>query len=44
MLELGFSGLTTYKFMPKVTIYKTEYGYKMQVDGDDQTVDVKRIK
>ena len=33
-----------YKFMPKVIIYKTESGYKMKVDGDSKTVDVKRIQ
>ena len=33
-----------YKFMPKIIIYKTESGYKMKVDGDSETVDVKRIQ
>ena len=33
----------TYKFMPKVTIYKSDYGYKLKVEGDSQSVDVKRI-
>ena len=33
----------SYKFMPKVTIYKSSYGYKMKVDGDSETVDVEQI-
>ena len=32
-----------YAYMPKVTIYRTDGGYKMKVDGVDQTIYVKRI-
>ena len=32
-----------YAYSPKVTIYRTDGGYKMKVDGVDQTIYVKRI-
>ena len=32
-----------YAYMPKVTIYRTDGGYKMKVDGGDQTIYVTRI-
>jgi hypothetical protein len=33
-----------YAYMPKVTIYHTDGGYKMKVDGVDQSIFVKRIR
>ena len=33
-----------YSFMPKIIIYKTDYGYKMKVDGIDKSVGVTRLK
>jgi hypothetical protein len=32
-----------YAYMPRVMIYRTDGGYKMKVDGVDQSVYVKRI-
>jgi len=33
-----------YSFMPKVFIFKTDYGYKMKVDGIDKAIGVARLK
>jgi hypothetical protein len=33
-----------YAFQPEVTIYKAAGGYKMKVEGMDDTINVKRIK
>lgn len=33
-----------YSFMPKVLIYKSDYGYKMKVDGIDKNIGVTRLK
>jgi hypothetical protein len=32
------------KFMPKVILYKTESNYKMQVEGIEKSISVKRLK
>lgn len=42
--QSSYSYHYSYKFMPKVIIYKSDYGYKMKVDGDSETVDVEQIK
>ena len=34
----------SYKYRPKVLIYKTKSGYKMKVEGVEETIYVKRIK
>jgi len=33
-----------YSFMPNVFIYKTDYGYKMKVEGIDKAIGVSRLK
>ena len=33
-----------YAFQPEVTIYKTAGGYKMKVEGMDDTIYVRRLK
>ena len=33
-----------YAYSPKVLIFKTRGGYKMQVEGMDKTIGVERIK
>ena len=33
-----------YSLMPKVLIYKSDYGYKMKVDGIDKAIGVTRLK
>jgi hypothetical protein len=33
-----------YSYRPKVIIYKTDYGYKMKVDGSDKAVRVKQLR
>ena len=34
----------TYSYMPKVIIFKSDYGYKMLVDGVDKAIGVERLK
>lgn len=42
--QSSFSYKYTYKYSPKVLIYKSGLGYKMKVDGVDGEISVKRLK
>jgi hypothetical protein len=33
-----------YAYMPSVLIFKSDYGYKMQVDGIDKLIGVTKLK
>lgn len=34
----------SYRFMPKVIIFRTAYGYEMQVEGVSSRIRVRRLK
>lgn len=42
--QIEYSYKYSYKYCPKVTIVKTSTGWKMQVEGIDKTIRVKRLK
>jgi hypothetical protein len=42
--QVSYEYKYSYKFMPKVTIYKDGTKYKMVVDGVDKTITVERLK
>jgi hypothetical protein len=42
--QVSYSFRYRYAYSPRVVIYKSGYGYKMQVDGVDEHIAVKRLK
>jgi len=41
--QLTYAYSYSYSYNPDVIIYRSDYGFKMKVDGNDKTVDVERV-